>query len=76
MNTNEEIKEGDVVVLKSGGPKMTVKKFAWNPSKGEYSKDKVECTWFEESKLLEGSFYLSEIKKYVNKGAKIKIIGD
>lgn len=38
-----EIKPGDVVVLKSGGPSMTVEKV------GVYSDNvkKATCTWFE-----------------------------
>jgi uncharacterized protein YodC (DUF2158 family) len=67
MNVSEEIKAGDIVVLKSGGPEMTVKKII---------DDKAECSWFEESKIQEHSFYLSEIKRRVNKASRFSAIGD
>lgn len=41
-----EIKKGSIVQLKSGGPKMTVEGFQWNPMKGKYDEDKVICSWF------------------------------
>lgn len=47
-------KKGDVVKLKSGGPKMTVAETGdfgpVGPSNG------VECTWFEKNKLLSEVF--------------------
>jgi uncharacterized protein YodC (DUF2158 family) len=54
----DQFKTGDVVVLKSGGPKMTVTdvgvNFAGNP--------KVWCYWLEESKKLTGSFDPTSVK--------------
>ncbi len=56
MTTNNEFKVGDVVVLKSGSPAMTIEKFVWNPLKNEYYTDKVECTWFVGSELKRDVF--------------------
>ena len=38
---------GEVVQLKSGGPRMTVE---------EIEGDQVDCTWFEKNKQHHGSF--------------------
>jgi uncharacterized protein YodC (DUF2158 family) len=55
-------KVGDVVQLKSGGPKMTVEyvgnyAFAGEP---EY---KAKCVWFEGPKRQEGVFALAALDK-------------
>ena len=42
-----DFKDGDVVRLKSGGPKMTV---------SEVSGSDCNCQWFDEKKLLFGYF--------------------
>jgi uncharacterized protein YodC (DUF2158 family) len=43
-----KFKTGDIVILKSGGPKMTVKGPAWDANKGIYLPDKIVCNWFDE----------------------------
>lgn len=43
--------EGDVVQLKSGGPKMTVTKFVENYYDGE-----IVCKWFAGNTLKNGCF--------------------
>ena len=43
-----EIKIGDIVRLKSGGPKMTVEGFKWDHLKNCYDNNQVQCTWFVE----------------------------
>jgi uncharacterized protein YodC (DUF2158 family) len=48
----QSFKPGDIVQLKSGGPKMTVKKREDYPLDGEY----YSCQWFAGSKLSSGSF--------------------
>jgi uncharacterized protein YodC (DUF2158 family) len=53
MFMSDEFKPGDVVALKSGGPRMTIK-FIEN---GEAS-----CTWFEGGKLSHASFGLEMIQ--------------
>ena len=45
-------KTGDVVQLKSGGPKMTVKQYTALASGGS----NVRCQWFEGGKHQEASF--------------------
>lgn len=42
-----EFKKGDVVVLKSGGPKMTVSDVANYSGMSAGPQDGVECVWFE-----------------------------
>lgn len=50
----KEIQDGDVVRLKSGGPKMTVNYIG----SGQYI-----CKWFSGEKLLEATFSGSQLKK-------------
>ncbi|WP_419767020.1 YodC family protein [Arcobacter sp.] len=47
----EEFNIGDVVVLKSGGEKMTIK------SIGFPHDDQIQCQWFENQKLKLENFY-------------------
>ena len=49
-----ELKIGDTVELKSGGPVMTVKKIldGENSSSELESQDKVECVWFDNEHKL------------------------
>lgn len=49
-NVSAEIKVGDVVKLKSDGPKMTVDSFAFG------SDDLVRCCWFVGSSLQDAPF--------------------
>ena len=41
MSNDEKFKKGDVVMLKSGGPHMTVSRYTDN--------GRVVCIWFDES---------------------------
>jgi len=54
-----EFKEGEVVVLKSGGPRMTIEGI------GKYgpgaTKDNANCIWFEGTKRHEAIFELSTL---------------
>lgn len=53
----EQIKKGDVVQLKSGGPKMTVEKIEpWN---GE---QRAWCLWFDGKKKTNGVFSLESLE--------------
>lgn len=57
----EELKEGDVVQLKSGGPRMTI---AGIDVYGMGStKKKANCVWFEGAKKLESLFELHSLEK-------------
>lgn len=42
---NQDLQVGDVVKLKSGGPKMTIEKIAVFQMGG--SKEEAKCVWFE-----------------------------
>ncbi|MGA7314344.1 MAG: DUF2158 domain-containing protein [Silvibacterium sp.] len=57
----EDLKDGDIVQLKSGGPKMTVANI------GIYgmgsTKKKANCVWFEGSKKQESLFELHSLEK-------------
>ncbi len=49
-----EFKKGDVVELKSGGPRMTVM---------EYDGESVTCTWFAHGEQKYGAFDPELLKK-------------
>ncbi len=51
----EKYKIGDIVQLKSGGPKMTVK--------GDHSDGEIHCQWFSGSKLSDGWFPAESVQK-------------
>ena len=51
---DEKFEVGDVVQLKSGGPKMTVYNIV---------KDAVWCRWFEGKKKRSGVFVAAELQK-------------
>jgi uncharacterized protein YodC (DUF2158 family) len=55
-----EFKAGDCVVLKSGGPSMTIKDI------GEYSfeKDVALCEWFDGTKIKSHVFKPESLKKH------------
>ena len=56
----ETFKEGDVVRLKSGGPKMTIQGI------GKYgiaaTKDNALCVWFDGSKAMEKVYELAVLE--------------
>ena len=52
--TMDNMKKGDTVQLKSGGPIMTV---GDKNLSGAYN-----CDWFEGAKLMHGSFYTEQLK--------------
>ncbi|MGA8028046.1 MAG: DUF2158 domain-containing protein [Bryobacteraceae bacterium] len=53
------LKEGTVVRLKSGGPDMTVVGEEHIFAKGT---GKVRCQWFEEKKMMQGTFPEQSLK--------------
>ena len=55
-----EIKAGDVVQLKSGGPKMTVSQVGKASMGGEMLR--AWCDWFEGTKKMDGNFPLTSLK--------------
>ena len=69
--TTEEIKQGDVVQLKSGGPTMTVETVA---------EDLLEltafCTWFDKNNVLQsGKFQVTSLKKSQAPGPALFRVG-
>jgi len=54
-----EIKEGNVVQLKSGGPKMTVSQVGTTMGSETL---KAWCDWFEGTKKMDGNFPLTSLK--------------
>jgi uncharacterized protein YodC (DUF2158 family) len=57
---------GNVVRLKSGGPKMTVN--GYYSFDGEDSDTDVVCTWFEKGKVQEATFHQDLLKLLDNDG--------
>ena len=53
----QKINEGDVVLLKSGGPEMTIKSLGVGGGKPSYV-----CTWFSGTKLEKAVFAEAELK--------------
>ena len=58
----EDLKVGDVVQLKSGGPKMTIEQI------GDFNRTHIEakCVWFNETKRESGLFELSSLGKGID----------
>jgi uncharacterized protein YodC (DUF2158 family) len=54
-----EFEKGDVVALRSGGPKMTVRKTATQL----LSRTMVWCTWFEKGKKADAAFDLEMLER-------------
>ena len=52
----DDLKEGDVVMLKSGGPVMTINKI--------HSSGEVTCQWFDAANLKDDLFKLHSLEKY------------
>jgi len=62
-----EIKEGDLVELKSGGPRMTVARIMDTEETGEKEKT-ANCNWFNDKDVPQNaSFPLSNLK-FIRKG--------
>ena len=57
---SKKFQPGDVVRLKSGGPKMTVR--GYDPIDGE----EVTCEWMSNNAIQERSFHQSTLELFVN----------
>lgn len=58
-----ELKVGDVVRLKSGGPAMTVKAYPFKTIDGRTHSDMVECEWFNRDyTLIHHVFSIDELE--------------
>ena len=59
------MKKGDIVILKSGGPKMTIHdidNWKYIHSSSDYEKDEAKCFWFDGNSQKEGVFSLAALK--------------
>jgi uncharacterized protein YodC (DUF2158 family) len=54
---------GDVVELKSGGPKMTIEGIGEYRSMTNPGETQANCSWFEKNKKLQELFDLKALKK-------------
>lgn len=65
-NPTAQHKIGDVVILKSGGPLMTVHDI------GDYSgrglNPGVLCVWFDNAKRIEDVFHPDSVERYEDEG--------
>lgn len=60
--SDAEVNVGDVVTLKSGGPKMTVEQIG--PfSMSSSGRNKAKCTWFDGTQKMNALFELVTIQK-------------
>jgi uncharacterized protein YodC (DUF2158 family) len=57
-----DFKAGDVVVLKSGGPKMTVEKIG--PRNSTNPEEVVHCIWFENGHVNTDKFSFDILMPY------------
>lgn len=61
-----QFKVGDIVVLKSGGPKMTVTKATGILA----DKSEVQCSWFAGAKQEHGTFPIAALETAVPETTK------
>ncbi|MBE7439138.1 MAG: DUF2158 domain-containing protein [Spirochaetales bacterium] len=64
----DEFAQGDVVELKSGGPRMTIQEISsWRPTLGrhDYPADQAKCYWFDGNEIKEAIFQLQSLKKVI-----------
>ena len=60
----ERINKGDIVILKSGSPKMTVEVInRWDANKGIYDEEWIRCTWFQGDELFSEYFNIDALEK-------------
>jgi uncharacterized protein YodC (DUF2158 family) len=54
----DEFKVGDIVMLKSGGPRMTISQVAQDTNEEQ----RAWCDWFEGNKPHKGDFLVAQLK--------------
>ena len=52
----QEIKAGDIVRLKTSGPRMVADTIDWNKGTSSQHLPKIRCVWFVGNKLEQGVF--------------------
>ena len=62
MDSPGKLKKGDIVVLKSGGPKMTVQDFGEQKPGISTNVNWVRCVWFEGNRVYEYNFDQNVLK--------------
>ena len=62
MDSPLKLKKGDVVILKSGGPKMTVQNFGEQKPGILTNVSWVRCVWFEGNRVYEYNFDQNVLK--------------
>ncbi len=65
----QPFKEGDVVVLKSGGPLMTVLRVA----RDIHTNEAVVCCWFDDTKALRSGTFSLDAIRVATKGDRVQI---
>ena len=73
----KKFKKGDPVILKSGGPVMTVSKYESYSAFGQsnQSNDMVVCTWLDKTdNLVEGTFDQQTLKPVVLPYTRVFIV--
>ena len=65
----DELKKGDVVKLKSGGPLMTISNIG-----EQYGEPKVWCVWFEKTKKFEDTFDPEVLAKTSTGGGSFSVV--
>ena len=59
-----DFKIGDVVVLKSGGPEMTVSEYPIKMIDGSDNYARIKCRWFSDNNhLTQSTFHVDELEK-------------
>ena len=59
---DQNLKVGDIVLLKSGGPAMTIQRIGDFSAFGTGGKTQAECVWFDGRKALSQVFQLDTFK--------------
>lgn len=59
-----DFKKGDVVVMRSGGPQMTVVDLGDYSGYGTGPENGVKCQWFDKAKRMEDVFDVEALKAY------------
>lgn len=61
----QDFKKGDIVKLKSGGPKMVVEGFRMNIFNSTIDYEQVQCTWFNNDEK-KTEFFDSNVIEVIN----------